>query len=156
MRNEHGYNSLTGRTVIAAIQTMLSGRPKSPRSKRPPLRTDNTAQGPRTGLRYWRIARVYRMAQPMTRHIHDAQMVKVLRMGSRFPRDVGNRTGSDADHGCGCGIAGRQDHLIDDMGQCAFYVVSLSHLLDTHFLVWTIAAATSRTLPMVDGGWGVL
>ena len=45
MRNEHGYNSLTGRSAIADVQTSVRGRPKSPRSTRPPHR--NRADGPK-------------------------------------------------------------------------------------------------------------
>ena len=29
MRNEHGYNSLTGRSAIADVQTLVRGRPKT-------------------------------------------------------------------------------------------------------------------------------
>ena len=39
MRNEHGYNSLTGCTAISDVQTMLRGRPKTPpRQPTPPRR----------------------------------------------------------------------------------------------------------------------
>ena len=40
VRNRELYNSLTGRSAIADVQTSVRARPKSARVTRPPLRTD--------------------------------------------------------------------------------------------------------------------
>jgi hypothetical protein len=68
MRNEQGYNSLTGRSAIADVQTLVSVSPKSPRVKRPPhrnadLRKGNTFLRSRTGaaLGVVRDAAVHRL-----------------------------------------------------------------------------------------------